>query len=94
MNHNTMNEELLKSELSTHLKNKSIPFIGIGIKSNDLDFEIKIIFDNNFNENKKASLRFDLYEYLRRMITRQEIKNFELKILTHKEQLDYEQKYI
>lgn len=94
MNHNTMNEELLKSELSTHLKNKSIPFIGIGIKSNDLDFEIKIIFDNNFNENKKASLRFDLYEYLRRMITRKEIKNFELKILTHKEQLDYEQKYI
>ena len=90
MNNNTMNEELLKSELSTHLKNKNIPFIGIGIKSNDLDFEIKIIFDNNFNENKKASLRFDLYEYLRRMITRKEIKNFELKILTQKEQLEYE----
>lgn len=90
MNHNTMNEELLKSELSTHLKNKNIPFLGIGIKSNDLDFEIKIIFDNNFNENKKASLRFDLYEYLRRMITRKEIKNFELKILTQKEQLEYE----
>jgi hypothetical protein len=90
MNHNTMNEESLKSELSTHLKNKNIPFIGIGIKSNDLDFEIKIIVDNSFNENKKAFLRFDLYEYLRRMITRQEIKNFELKILTQKEQLEYE----
>ena len=75
----------LKSELSTHLKNKNIPFIGIGIKSNDLDFEIKIIFDNNFpNENKKASLRFDLYEYLRRMITRKEIKNFELKNINTK----------